>query len=60
MIKFIIFDFDGTLVNTLPLTSEAVRRFLKYKNINKTISSISIWTVDWEFLLWHAGNESDW
>lgn len=31
MIKYLVIDFDGTLVNTLPLTSEAVRRFLKYK-----------------------------
>lgn len=45
MIKFIIFDFDGTLVNTLPLTSEAVRRFLKYKNINKTITDEDVLKV---------------
>ena len=35
MIKYLVIDFDGTLVNTLPLTSEATRRFLKYKGYTK-------------------------
>lgn len=36
--KFVIFDLDGTLINTLKGITVAVNKFLKFKNIDKEYS----------------------
>ncbi len=36
--KFVIFDLDGTLINTLKGIAIAVNKFLKFKNIDKEYS----------------------
>ena len=38
VMKFVIFDLDGTLINTLKGITVAVNKFLKFKNINKKYS----------------------
>lgn len=42
--KFVIFDLDGTLIDTLEGITIAVNKFLKYKNINLEYSKDSIRT----------------
>lgn len=42
--KFMIFDLDGTLIDTLEGITIAVNKFLKYKNINLEYSKDSIRT----------------
>lgn len=42
--KFVIFDLDGTLIDTLEGITIAVNKFLKYKNINLEYSKDTIRT----------------